>query len=303
VTAQAVEAGVDTVRLLYRLHDERQQVAASELWARPRKLAGAMTVGYVRDYELIWVEGRPRTLYGDEGLLHPDALSDVDRLVRDHLRDVGATDARSVGLSRVDPTVTLRFETPAQGWAFLRGCAALDVPRRKPEVIGSPVETAYWLTPAGRRMERVYDKGLEAALARPGILVRMEAQTRHRAADRTTAEWWNMDRVQETFQKRFGALAAAGSGLTVASEQTIREQLREWVLDGRIGATQARTLLGHLAAESVGMPMSRRTRYRNRAELRRLGLAHALDGADGEDLSVDVGELLREALTTERWHG
>lgn len=306
MTATAVEAGVDTTRFLYRLHDERQQAAATDLWSRrPGKLAG-LAVGYMPTHELLWVEGRPRRLLpGDAtALLDPAGLPDAERLVRERLHDVGATDARPVGLSRVDATVTLRMEVPAEGWAVLRGLAALDVPRRKPDVIGRPPETVYWLTPAGVRQERAYDKGLETGTAAAGTLVRLEAQTRHRASDRTTAEWWTMERVRETFEQRFGAMGRAADGLHVASEQTIREQLRDLVARERITPGMAERLLGFIAAQSVGLPApSRRTRFRRQAELRRLGLAQALDGIDVDDLDVDLGGVLAEALGAEAWRG
>lgn len=300
------EVGVDTTRHLYRLHNERQQVAATELWGRrPGKLAG-LAVGYMPAYELLWVEGRTRRLLpGDASeLLDPAGLPEMDRLVLDRLHDVGATDARPVGLSRVDCTATLAMEAPSEGWALLRGLAALDVPRRKPEVIGRPPETVYWLTPGGVRQERAYDKGLEAATARPGMMIRLEAQTRHRASDRTTAEWWTMDRVRETFQTKFGAMGRAAEGLHVVSEQTIREQLRELVERERITPGMAERLLGFIAAQSVGLPApSRPTYYRRRAELRRLGLAQALDGLDDGEVDVDLGGLLEAALTAEAWRG
>jgi hypothetical protein len=301
----AIEAGVDTTRFLYRLHDEGQQAAATAMWSgRPGKL-GPLAVGYMPAHELLWVEGRPRTLWpGDTtALLDPEALPEADGRVLERLRDVGATDARSVGLSRLDATVTLRFDSPAAGWAALRGMAALDVPRRKPDVIGRPPETVYWITPAGARRERAYDKGLQTGTAAPGTLVRLEAQTRHRATDRTTAEWWNMERVRETFGSRFGTMGRAADGLHVASETTIREQLRELVEAERITAGMAEKLIGFIGAQSVGLPApSRPTYFRRRAELRRLGLAQALDGIDGgDDLDVDLGEVLAEALTAECW--
>jgi hypothetical protein len=297
-----LEAGVDTARFLYRLHDERQQETAAEHWRYPAKL-GPLTVGYLPLHELVWVEGRPATLYGgDAGLLPGSGLVEAEKLVRDRLRDAGATDARPVGLSRVDATVTVKFDRAAEGWALLRGLAALDVPRRKPDVIGRPIETVYWLTPSGKRQERAYDKGLESATARPGTHIRLEAQMRYRATDRTTAEWWNMERVREGFETRFGAMGRAAEGLHVASEQTIREQLRELVERERITPGMAERLLGFIAAQSVGLPApSRRTSFRRRAELRRLGLAQALDGVDGDDLDVDLGEILADALTTDRW--
>lgn len=299
------EAGVDTVRWLYRLHDQRQQRACEHAWARPSKL-GPMSVGYLPRHELVWVEGRPVTLLEPEStdLLHGDRLVDVEALVRERLRDLGLTDAREVGISRLDGAVTVRFDRPQDGWAALRGLAAVDAPRRKPDVIGRPPETVYWVTPTGVRQERAYDKGLESGRARPGTLIRLEAQMRQRTEVRTRTEWWNMERVRDEWTRRYGPMGQAADGLHVASEQTIREQLRELVERERITAAAAERLLGFIAAQSVGLPApSRRTRFRRRAELRRLGIAQALDGFDDGDVDVDLAALLADALGTERWDG
>jgi hypothetical protein len=98
-------------------------------------------------------------------------------------------------------------------------------------------------------------------------------------------------------------MARAAEGLRVCSEQTLRAQVREYVDRGRLTTRQARALLGYLACESVGINQPTRTRSYHRADLRKLGLAQALDGIDhqADELDVDLGELLAEALTSEKW--
>lgn len=298
------EAGIDTARFLYRLHHPAQQAGALAMFGRPAKLpVSRLTAGYMADRELLWVEGRPSTVGSPDSLelLHPAALPDAELAVRRLVADVGLTDARHHAVSRLDVTASIALDTPSAGWAVLRGMAALDVPRRKPEVIGRPPETVYWLTERGERRERAYDKGLQLRVAPAGTRVRLEAQTRPRGVARTTAGWFTMERVRETFQDRFGAMARAADGLHVASEHTIREQLRELVEAEKVTPRQAELLIGHLGAESVGIPTPRRTRFRRRAELRRLGLAQALDGQD--DVDVDLGAVLADALTAEPWRG
>ena len=299
------EAGIDTVRFLFRLHDRRQQRHAEEFLQRPRPLAGAMTVGYLPALEMLWAEGRPATLlWGDDHRLLPaGALPDAGTAAKLALGEHGYTDARQIGLSRVDIAAGRRRDRPAEGWGVLRGLAALEVPRRKPDVIGRPPETVYWLTEGGAKRERAYDKGRESSTAPAGTKLRLEAQNRFRSPERTTAEWWSMERVRETFERRFGPMARGAGHLHVANERVIRERVRDLVAAKRMTPRAAELLLGYLAAESVGIPSnSRRTRFRRRAELRRIGLALALDGIDDpEPLDVDLGELLADALTASAW--
>jgi hypothetical protein len=300
----AYEAGIDTARFLFRIRDGASQVGAEAMYGdRPGKL-GPLRAGYMRDHELLWVEGRPITLADPRSVaLLPAGELDAARAgVQELIGLHGIRGAREIGVSRVDVTVSLSFDVPAEGWACLRGLAALDVPRRKPDVIGRPPETVYWVTEAGAKRERAYDKGKQLGSGRPGTQVRFEAQVRLRAADRTTAGWWTMERVRETFEKRFAAMAKSADGVRVASEATLREQLRELVLEDKLTARQAELLIGHLGAEAVGIPRARATVFRRRAELRRLGLAQALDGLE-DDVDVPLGDVLAEALTTERWRG
>ncbi len=189
---------------------------------------------------------------------------------------------------------------------MLRGLAGLDVPRRKPALYldqtASRLQTVYWLTESGSKRERAYDKGLQLGSDEPGTRIRLEAQTRHPKATRTGAQHWTMERARETFEQRFGAMARAADGLRVCSEHTLRAQVRDYVDRDKLTPRQARALLGYLACESVGIGQPNRTRRYHRAELRRLGLAQALDGIDQpEELDVDLGEVLAEALTSDKW--
>lgn len=296
------EAGIDTATFLLRVRDERDQAAAAALCQRPHvELPGlAMRADWYAGYELLRVEGRPATVLGREGLLAGDELPDALEVVRETLRDnVGVRQAADAGMSRVDLAATFRFERPADGWALLRGLHGLDAPRMKPGAIGRPIETVEWRSSTGRRrLARAYDKGVEAGIAPAGTLIRLEAQQRYPQRTRQPAGLWTSELAADEFGRRFRPLKqATDGGLIVASETVVREQLRELVERGALGATQARTLMGHLAAESVGLPTSGRTRRRNRAELRRLGLAQALDGVgEGDAIDVDLAAILDGAL-------
>lgn len=303
----AYEAGIDTARLLYRLHDERQQLAARELLGyRPQEISG-VRFGYTQREEMLWVEGRVVQLIdggGATGLLPAGALPDAQEQARKLLGALGLNDAREIGVSRVDTTVGVRFDTPAEGWAVMRGLLALDVPRRKTNAWwdqrGRP-QTVYAATESGQPRERVYDKGAQLATAEPGTHLRFEAQQRFPTRDRTTAGWWTMERSRESHDKRFAAMGRAAEGVHVSGEAGLRATIRQLVADEKLGPTQARTLLGYIAAETVAIPCSARTSRRARSELRRLGLAQALDGADLEPVDVDLGAVFDELRSTALW--
>lgn len=302
------EAGIDTARILYRVRSDQDQDRAAREFDRGRAL-GPMRAGYTAAYELLWVEGRPSTVFdpGTHALLPAGALPDAQEAIRRMVR-AELPSAVEVGVSRVDCTASVRFDRPADGWAMARGIAAMRPPRREVSErfdTGGRPRTLYLHYPGSKRvLERIYDKGHEAGSAPEAMLWRFEAQTRHPNRDRTTAEHWTMERVREQAGTRFRGMAAAAEGLHVRGEAGLRDQLRELVEQGSVTPRHAELLLGHLAAESVGIKRPRRTRYRRAAELRRLGLAMAMDGYDslgGQDVDVDLGAVLDEILTTEKW--
>jgi hypothetical protein len=305
---------LDTVRFLYRLHDDRQKRRAEQELRRPTKLAPRLTeqspdialhFGYSPDREQIWVEGRPATIvfpsvHDDRRLLPPSRIEDASELIAIALEEQGYTPF-PIRPSRLDHTATVAFDRPSEGWAFLYGMYALSAPRRKPALYGRPVETVYWLKEqSGEKVEKAYDKGYELGNAPRGLEVRLEARVRPEKEQRTAAEWWTPERVKGTFMQRFAAMAKSADGVRVGDQSYVAEQLRDFALEGRITIGTAKALMGHLVAESVGLPQKRRTWYYNRAQLRRLGLAMALDGADDGQV-LDLGAVLEDALTSPRW--
>lgn len=262
-------------------------------------------MGYMPDFEVMWVEGRPieTLLPRSTALLPPSALPDAHDLVRRALAEDGVTSARPMGPSRIDVTATVAMETPADGWGVLRGMDLLDVPRRKSLMYkkdGRP-QTVAKVTERGAMRERIYDKGEERGDAAPGTRIRFEAQTRYPKATRTTVEHWTMERIRETFENRFAPMARSADGLHVSSERVVREQLRALAVEGKITARMAELLMGHVAARSVGLPQARSTYFRRRAELRRLGLALALDGDEDQAVDIDLPAVLEDVLTAAGW--
>jgi hypothetical protein len=298
----SLEAGIDTARFLFRLKDEREQTIAEAGLRYPLDVAG-VRVGYTARLEQLWVEGRPAELFGlGTALLPPGGLPDAAAAARGLLGNLGYRSAVEIGVSRVDSTVTLAFPRPVDGFSVLRGMDCLDAPRRITRTFhdGRRLQSVAKLTPRGQVMERVYDKGVERGDDDPGLRVRLEAQNRFKGETRTTAEWWTMERVRETFEKRFAPMARAADGLHVTGEAGVRQLVRQLVDDEKITARQAELLLGHIAAETVGIRRPKRTTMRRRAELRRLGLALALDGLE-DDVDVDLAAVLDAALCAPEW--
>jgi len=266
-----------------------------------------MTAGYLPDFELLWIEGRPITLFSQRStaLLRPSRLNAARASAANAAAELlGIGDTVEVGLSRLDVTATVRFDRQADGQAFLSALASVDVPRRKHATHYSHgrIETVSFVTERGAIRERAYDKGLESGTAEPSTTIRLEAQTRHPKATRTTTDWWTPERAHELFQQRVKPMTASATGLLVGSENVVREQLASFVREGTITSRRAQTLIGHVGAVQAGIPIPRPTYYRHRAELRRLGLAMALDGiTDGHDVAVDVGATLENMAAAGAW--
>jgi hypothetical protein len=87
------------------------------------------------------------------------------------------------------------------------------------------------------------------------------------------------------------------------SESTVRDQLRELVERRRITPRQAELLVGHIGCSASGIPTHPKAAQRRRRELRRLGLALALDGQDGERVDVPLGDVLDDLLASAGWDG
>jgi hypothetical protein len=302
-TPGVYEAGVDTLRELFSIDSKHDQRLAESVCGvsriAPESVAGAR-LGFMPGHQLLWVEGRAAPALGKDGLLPPDALEDVHGERIRALRSLGFWGPREEGVARLDATVGLRFGERAEGLAVLYGIAALDVPYRKPALYGRPPETVYLLTGRGRVMERVYDKGLESNSAGRGQKIRLEAQARFASRHRRRASEWTTSDVRGRFAMKFAAMSKAADGITVATEHGIAQKLASLERDGAVTRRQAELLMGHLLAERVGLRRAKATRWRRRAELRRLGLAQALDGVD-HGVEVDLGAVFEDALSTGAW--
>jgi hypothetical protein len=237
-------------------------------------------------------------------LLPPAALGDAHEAVRRAVRSMGVYYLPEEGISRLDATVTLRMASPAMGWSLLSGMAALDTPRLKPRTIGRPLETVQWITPRrAATRATAYDKGHQLLTADPGVEIRLEARHRYSAQARRRVAEWRPGSVKESFETRFDPMRKSAEGVHVASERLVREMVREHVATGAITARQAELLLGHIACEATGISTHAKAQQRRRRELRRLGLALAMDGDEGEPIHVELQELLDEVLASAAWDG
>lgn len=213
------------------------------------------------------------------------------------------------GVRRADFTVDYGPESGARGLALLAGIAAVDpagVMDSRTIRRGGRVETVAW---QGRRglLSRVYDKGVESRLARPGELVRFEDQRRWREqSTRRAPEELDAAYVRDTFNKRFLPLYRASRGVRVVTSSQLLVELKRAIERGEISPGQAVDAIGQLTFERAGLVVgSRMTRYRHRRVLQDLGLVPTESG--WEEALVDVTEELdlhnelEEVMDTGEW--
>jgi hypothetical protein len=212
------------------------------------------------------------------------------------------------GFGRVDATVNLAMAERCEGLAVLAGIAAAvrDSPGKANIFYGPDrsVETVALLSHAGKRMlGRWYDKALEAAIGPRGTVIRGEDQRRWPKEGRRALGDLTAAGLRSGFHRRFYPLYKATKGVTVAGPLVIVEKLAGLRQDGAISAGEMEKLAGHLVCcvglGRGGAGLSRETMYRRERRIREFGLQLA-DGVL-EEVEVDVGEVLEQALETDAW--
>lgn len=210
------------------------------------------------------------------------------------------------GVRRLDSTLDISFRDPAEGLAVLAGVAALPLPRMKTQVIrevgGRRVETVYFRGTSGKRvLGRWYDKGFESGNFGRGLRIRPEDQRRFPKEARLDVESIaGSGYVRDAFVRRFEPLWRASKGVKVAGSIELANRLRELVEEGELSPAEAKSMAGYLVLEQAEANLqSRATRYRDRARCR----DHGLVLADGvlDEVEVDLGEVLEQALDSECW--
>jgi hypothetical protein len=256
--------------------------------------------------------------------------------IRDSLR--GGIRGGFAGVRRLDSTADLRFDSSAEGLAFMAGVAALGLPRGKQAIwragdgtfepkhqdaqreawrhgngeldeapmygraaVPRAIETVAFYGHSGKKMlARVYDKGVEAGLAPRGRLLRPENQDRFVKDTRRDVAELTTGYVKERFAKRFRPLWQASKGVTVAGAPVLIEKVYDLVDQGVITPAAAEALSGFAMAQSSGRWVgSRATYYRRRRQLREHGIVLPDLGLD--EVEVNLHDILAEVFETDAW--
>ena len=257
-------------------------------------------VGWFPDAGLVFAEGHP----GGSRLGSADDLPIVLEQLEERLQEamIPVTRSARAGIRRVDATVDLITDSPAEGLAILAGVAALSVPGGKLVTYRSQraIETVLMKSRAGKTVARVYDKGIEAGVAPRGRLLRPEDQRRFSKETRRDASELTTAYIRDLYRRRFTPLYESARGIKVAGLPVLAERLREAIEAGVIEPSRARSLAGYLLLETVDAPQgSRSTRYALEKECRELGLVVG-DGAL-QEIEVDLGAVLEECLDADAW--
>ncbi|MEX2105930.1 MAG: hypothetical protein WD810_03425 [Solirubrobacterales bacterium] len=326
----SVEAGIDTWSVCWYLRDESTAVKAMESLAtvpapRSKLIEESVLghrVGWFPGSRLLFAEGHPSS----QGLCKADALPGVLEALSESLADLGVLPPaykliphagpqgfnRALGgsgfggIRRMDATVDLKFDQPADGLAALAGVAALPLPRIKTEVErevgGSRIETVTLHGSGGRSiLGRWYDKGIESGSAGRGLHIRPEDQRRFAKDARPPVDVVAQGSfVRDAFVRRFEPLWRAAKGVKVAGPIELAQRLGELQDEGRITAAEAKAIAGHLLLQTAGAQRQSRAQcYKDRAAARR----HGLVLADGvlDHVEVDLGEILEQVMDAEAW--
>jgi hypothetical protein len=328
-------AGVDTWSVCWYLRDGSSGVRAMESMATVKAARSDLIedsieghrVGWFPGQRMVFAEGHPvqgslagaaelpgalariTTALADRGILVPDRrYAPKEVFTKEegwvNLPVIGGTGRG--GIRRLDSTVDLSFDDPLRGLAALAGVAALPLPRMKTQIMreagGRRVETVYLRGYSGKNvLGRWYDKGVESGAAARGCWVRPEDQRRYRANTRPSVEAVaGTSYVRDQFVRRFEPLWRAAKGVKVGGVLDIGKRLEELIAEGTITARQAKSMAGAMVLEAAGCEyQSRATRMRDRARMR----DHGLVLADGvlDEVEVDLGEVLEEAMDSSAW--
>jgi len=296
------DSGIDTVRFRWRESNEEYQ----EFSRRPEGVVEGYRgerfvqtklgrVGVYRDGLAYW-EGRASAILaddpGDHNLLVPDDLHLAELAARDFVVASGVPLIAEPRLGRVDLASELRFQSSAEGSAFLHSLAGLDVPFAKARVDGlkgSHIESVSFHGTSGKTIHlRAYDKGVESGSDPAGRRIRVERQKRFRKSVEPTSQDFVFSDLKRAFWgrefKKLTTLDTAVVANLPDSLLALYERADSWSQAARLGGF---LVFGRLLEEE----MSRAAVYRFRSELRSLGIF--VNDAVVERLEVPVGKYLQ----------
>lgn len=296
--------GIDTVRYRYRAdpHAYAKFAHAGASSEGPRgelhRRADGVRIGAHRD-GMLYAEGRLAAILNgpdDHALLPMTALEQgADAAAQRFGFDVDPNDAR---IGRLDIAAELTFDDGRDGLAFLHALSLADVPWAKVGTEGKKrehIETVNFRTVRGRQiLMRAYDKGIEAGIAPPGELIRLERQRRYRkTAEKTVAMARELDPRKLFIGRELASLIDVTAEVVCDTWGAI-DRLNELVHRGQMKATKADSLAGFLARGGEGHCSS--TWYSRWAQLRAWGII--VDPLAREGTNVPVGRHLRSMLAS-----
>ncbi len=290
ITSDHCQAGVDTIRYLFETRESGPQhfeIEALQDWR----------LGSIPALGLTWAEGHP----APGRLATPAEVAHSVSLVHQTLdQHLGVLQDR--GCSRIDSTVTHRFNRPEETRAFIAGMAAFTLPRTETTRRGHPVHSISWTHPKGKKiLARCYDKGTERG-GEPWELARLEDQRRFGTADRPT-----LDAVSEPgyarsrFESRFGPIRKAVEGVRAASFPVVAQELADQARYGYRTYREVERLAGALVILNGGGADAYKsaTLTRRRRELREAGFVVVDDMV--EHVEVNLANVVEAALESEAW--
>lgn len=309
---QVAERGIDTIRLRWREPGAGYADRLERIEHRrgPRgecfvQLDGAR-YGAFGD-GVCYVEGRAALLLeGSEShrLVAPAELGAVADAAAERLAELGIrVDAGHARTARIDCTAQLEFADPLAGQAMLRGLLHTDLPWLKAGGEGikrNSAETVFWRSAGrGKRvLRRTYDKGVEAGIAPPGMMIRDECQTRFPKSRERWLSLVSAGDCAELYARRHIARLVdpdTADVMVVANTADAIELLSGLVDDDTLGRRLATSLAGFLVLGH--RHASRPTYYRNWSMLSKLGIA--VNDAQPEPRPVPLGNYYRAML--ESW--
>ncbi len=286
------DAGCDTWRLIFKTADPLP----------PKGKLGHYDVLPFASHSSFVLDGHPTPGKLSNGRELFEALDAACALAVDHV----GPHTTFEGPSRVDSTANLGMESAAEGIALLSGCAALidSLPGVKPEVIGKPAETVYWLSKRGRGAKLA--RGYEASAMHPELaaerweVIRFEDQRKLRRGRRpVTQDLIDPAYYRSRWRERFEPLWKHSKGVKVVSGSELPRKAKDLIRSGAMTYRQAERAVGFAVLASVGEAPSRASTYERRALLRDHGLVLSDDFF--EPVEVELADVLERALDSPAW--
>jgi hypothetical protein len=315
-----LEEPLETGCLLQGWNPDTQQVYASSTVSKlgdrvsVKQKIGGGTVGYYPRHRMISIEGRLAALAArDErapGLLPPsrlDSMAYMCALEVSQLLYPSGIFFEEPSLRRLDLCAELRFAKGEgdRGLRWLKGLAALDLPRVKRDVWSKNgrIETVYYRTPSrGAVRLRIYDKGIESGSDPAGERIRIEQQYRWNGAKSPHPGDIASSDLGTMWQGQLKAWETCDQ-VVVADLCAARRFLLRAVAEKRVPACTAERLYGQLGMRADGISKEwwiaqgqRHIWGRRSRELRDLGLVLDEDGlphGEPQETVLPLGLVLR----------